>query len=320
MGSRLAKARNAFKKYRWKEMGGLWAVIDCAFSRLTLGSTIEEYVGLEFYRKSFRERNKYLTCHRQDRINKKYLAATTKEEHDRIGNKLQFDLFFKDYVHREFLAASAASEAEIRAFVGKHSAVLAKPLNKTQGIGILRVTAEELDDELIRKFIREDYLLEEFIAQHHKMAEINDTSVNTVRIATAVDRSGHAHPIGACVRCGARGSFVDNTHAGGVAFPIDIGTGIVIGSGKNRKTTEIFLFHPDSRVQMVGFQIPNWDILIERLTAAAETLPQMRYLGWDIAVTEDGVEFVEANYGHSAVGIQSDHVGKYKMVRSILYD
>jgi hypothetical protein len=45
---------------------------------------------------------------------------------------------------------------------------------------------------------------------------------------------------------------------------------------------------------------------------------EMYYLGWDIAVTESGIELVEANFGHASVVFQLDHVGKYALVKKLL--
>ena len=44
----------------------------------------------------------------------------------------------------------------------------------------------------------------------------------------------------------------------------------------------------------------------------------MIYLGWDIAITEDGVDFIEANFGHGVDVIQYDNVGKKEIMRKYL--
>lgn len=319
MKNRLNDFFAAFKKYDWKKIGGLWAKLDCLLSRMVFGSAVEEYVALEFYRKNFRERNRFLTGHRQAVINKRFLKKTTKEQRDRIGNKLQFNRFFNEFVHRDYLDSAHASEAEISAFIQKHGVILSKPLSSTHGDGIIKIDRAEITPSMLSMLGSGKYLLEEVIVQHPEIAKINPSSVNTVRVATALDRKGHAHIIGACLRCGAKGSIVDNTHSGGAAYPIHTDYGIVIGAGKNRKTFEEFIVHPGSDTVMPGLRIPNWSVLVDCVTRAAEKIPELPYLGWDIAITKDGIEFIEGNYGHSAVGIQSDQVGKFRKVNEILY-
>ena len=48
-------------------------------------------------------------------------------------------------------------------------------------------------------------------------------------------------------------------------------------------------------VQIVGLQIPNWDRAIARLKEAHKRVPQCTLYGWDIAITEDDIDIVEAN-------------------------
>lgn len=306
-------------EYDWDSIGGLSAKIDCMLSRVVYGAVVEEYIALEFYRKNRRERKKFLTGPRQVIILNHFLKKTTPEQRARIWDKLEFDRFFSEFINREYLDVSGSSDEEIVAFIQKHGAVLAKPLSETHGNGIFRIESSTMDPSVLTKIRAKQYLLEEIIVQHHEVAKPNPTSVNTVRIATALDRDGHAHPVGACLRCGAKGSCVDNTHSGGVAYPINTEYGIVIGPGKNRKTFEDYIIHPGSDTVMPGFRIPNWDILLDTVKKAAEKIPEFPYLGWDVAVTEDGVEIIEGNYAHSVVGIQSDQIGKRDLVMKLLF-
>lgn len=47
---------------------------------------------------------------------------------------------------------------------------------------------------------------------------------------------------------------------------------------------------------MLGFQIPNWAALLEFVKQAALVVPQVRFVGWDVAVKDDGFELIEANH------------------------
>ena len=42
-------------------------------------------------------------------------------------------------------------------------------------------------------------------------------------------------------------------------------------------------------------KIPMWDRVLEVVIEAAKKIPQVRYIGWDIAITNDGVELIEGN-------------------------
>ena len=69
---------------------------------------------------------------------------------------------------------------------------------------------------------------------------------------------------------------------------------------------------------MSGLQLPNWDSLLREVGEAAKLSKNMIYLGWDIAITEAGVDFIEANFGHGVDVIQYDNVGKKELIRKYL--
>ena len=46
---------------------------------------------------------------------------------------------------------------------------------------------------------------------------------------------------------------------------------------------------------MLGYPISNWNKVVEVCERASELLPQVRFIGWDVAVTSDSVELIEGN-------------------------
>lgn len=52
--------------------------------------------------------------------------------------------------------------------------------------------------------------------------------------------------------------------------------------------------HPSSGTLIKGFQIPHWDTVLDFVRQCAEACG-VDYVGWDIAVLEDGCALVEAN-------------------------
>lgn len=53
--------------------------------------------------------------------------------------------------------------------------------------------------------------------------------------------------------------------------------------------------HPVTKTQIVGFKIPYWEEIIKMVTEAAWIVPQVRTVGWDIAVTKSGPLIIEGN-------------------------
>ena len=106
---------------------------------------------------------------------------------------------------------------------------------------------------------------------------------------------------------GMGGSSVDNMSSGGLAVMIDPQTGIVYTTGRDY-LNNIHIYHPDTGVQLVGFQMPEWDKLLELLKEVANVIPEVRWVGWDFAYTNKGWSFVE---GNSRPGIATAQISEY---------
>ena len=324
IGARIKNYFGSYKRnYDWHNMGtGIPAVekLRCFFCRIFHKVNTEYYVAMEFYRKRPAEIRKYIGNVESRKIMLKMLKTSELAEHRTIGNKLNFDEFYgaAGFVKRDFLGTEKASEDEIRAFIERHGEVLKKPLYESGGSGIELLRREDLSSEVLQELKRRAYVLEERIVQHHLLSEINPSCVNTVRIVTILDKDRIPQIVGAALRCGAPGSIVDNLHSGGAAYPIDLTTGIISHPGRDNVSERSYAVHPSTGVFMIGRQLPNWDILLHEVREAAKLSKDMIYLGWDIAITEDGVDFIEANFGHGVDVIQYDNVGKKELMRQYL--
>ncbi len=47
---------------------------------------------------------------------------------------------------------------------------------------------------------------------------------------------------------------------------------------------------------MIGFEVPNWQDLIDFILRATQVFPTSRMIAWDVAVLENGFEMIEGNY------------------------
>lgn len=105
----------------------------------------------------------------------------------------------------------------------------------------------------------------------------------------------------ACIRMGNSVRPVDNINAGGMYSPIDLETGKIACAACDKQRI-VYERHPRSRCLLKGYQIPYWDKVMDICREAAHKVPQMGYIGWDVAITKDGPLFIEANNmpGHDA--------------------
>ena len=149
---------------------------------------------------------------------------------------------------------------------------------------------------------------EELIVQAPEMACFHPQSVNTVRFASFYDHDTFTRVM--CVfRMGMDGNVVDNGGAGGICASVDPLTGVCVGPG-TRENGERYQAHPNTGEQIVGFRIPHWEELIAIVEELVKVIPEQKYVGWDMALTEAGWMLVEANaWGQFEIGQMSDKQG-----------
>lgn len=294
--------------------------MDILWCRVAYGAPVSQYIGFGMHKMSRIERNRYLTINRSSNL-EPVLNRASAEEKEALSNKQLFNKAYCKFLHRDWLYVPESTDDEIRQFLTRHKAAMAKTVDGTRAKGIEKVDcalALQEGQSFIDRVREKGLLLEEFVRQHPDLNAVNPSSLNTLRIATLRDKQGVVHVIGASLRAGGAGSAVDNLHAGGVQYPVDVETGLIIRGGMTYDGKKDIIFHPSTHTKMIGFQIPNWEQVIASVKEAAAIPPHLRYIGWDVAITEDGCEFIEANIGQGTNGMQQDGVGKYPVIKKYL--
>ena len=288
---------------------------DVLLNKLINGVGPTVYFSWAMYRMNQMERSRYVAGCKSRKLEKIFNTNPNKESV--ISNKNNFNRTFGEFVTRQWCYAPACDDEQLRAFLERNHRFILKPLDLSQGIGVKRFeTAEVLKDlpGFIQMARESNSILEEFICQHPEMAALNPSSVNTIRVNTVRDRNGEVHVIAASLRVGGQSSVVDNFSAGGVQYPIDPRYGIVVGGGVTHDGTRDVFYHPSTGKQVLGFNIPHWDQVVETVKKAGTIPENIRYVGWDIAITESGCEMVEGNIGQGVNGLQLDGIGKYRII------
>lgn len=219
-------------------------------------------------------------------------------------DKAQTYYHFAKYYGREVCELhSWEQEQEIyNRFVQKHYDYIIKPIDESVGTGIQILHGKQ--DEVVKDMLESYHkglVVEELISQDARMAQIHPQSVNTVRITTFVvgDKTYILYPF---VRFGRAGNVVDNGGKGGLISAIDKETGIVFSSVD--ETGGKYIVHPDTGETIVGFRIPRWDEAISMAKELSRILPECRFVGWDLALTDKGWVMVEGNAHGQFVGFQ----------------
>ena len=59
--------------------------------------------------------------------------------------------------------------------------------------------------------------------------------------------------------------------------------------------------HPSSGKPFVGFEVPEWNKAISLCTEMAQCVPSVKFIGWDLAYTDNGWVLIEGNGGGQLV-------------------
>ena len=165
------------------------------------------------------------------------------------------------------------------------------------GWGVDVVDASMERDALLKRMRERGYnLVEAYVQQHPRLAELSPSGLNTVRMVTVLDENDQVHILGAILRMSVN-SFVDNIAMGNIASPIDLETGVLQSEGVYKDITKPPVAqHPVTGTQIVGFQIPHWNAVLEMIDRAALHDRSNRSIGWDVAITENGPSLIEGNH------------------------
>ena len=268
---------------------------DILWERIRYGTEIQDYFQYGFYKLKNRERRTYMTF---TRLRYTMSVCNNPAKRDLFDDKALFNRTFAAYIRRDWLDVTTADYADFEAFAKKHPSFFAKARSGMfgQDAGRYDTDGKKLE-EIYNHLKKNGCIVEELISQHRELRAFNEDSVNTLRVVTLLRADGSPKIMAAVLRLGRKGKTADNFHHFGIAATVDVDTGITNSCGIDREFKR-YLVHPDSGKQIIGFRIPSWDRITELVARAAKVVPDVGYVGWDLAVDENGdVQLVEGNYG-----------------------
>lgn len=288
------KAKEISAKINKSTIYVLFDMIKCAFK---YGSGYMDYFEFEFYLLNDKERGTYLTGRYNNEIVKKY---NNKEDWHKLDDKIEFNNLFREFLGRDFIDLRNTSFKNFKEFVSGKNKIIAKPLNSCGGKGIVvvdidssKVKNEYYTLKIYNSLVKnEQFLVEEYILQHSALSSLYDGSVNSLRVISFLDDDGNAHILSTILRIGNNGN-VDNFSSGGMYTFVNE-KGEVFVPAIDEKGN-VFEEHPVSKKRIVGFSVPNYDGILPLIKKISKVVPTIRYVGWDIVVTDKGLVVIEGN-------------------------
>lgn len=226
-----------------------------------------------------------------------------------FNDKMKTYQRFQPYYGREIIVVEKKADfAAFEQFVKQHPVFVKKNVYESCGKSIEKINAAKSGKtvrELFDTFLAEGKtIIEECVIQGGETALFNESSVNTVRCITFHTRHGVVAPY-CFMKIGRKGAFVDNGGAGGILVGIDEKTGMLNTAGID-ETHAVFEQHPDSGVPFAGYQLPKWDEMIRMCIEMSSQVTKVKYIGWDLAYTQDHKWVViEGNGMSQFIGPQS---------------
>ena len=167
------------------------------------------------------------------------------------------------------------------------------------------------DDEIIEtlsKYSEKDpYILQKRLSNHPQIARLSPGALATSRVVTCCLPDGRCEDIVAIFKMATGVNFADNFSIGGIAISVDKSSGI-LGAARTRNLQSGKLdCHPDTGARIAGFCIPHWHQVIQLCLEAHAVFSDYAFVGWDVAVTEDGPVLVEGNLDWGVESLQRAH-------------
>ena len=264
--------------------------VDMIYCGIVYQAGYYDYQEFEFYNLNKKERSTYLTRGKNNEIIKRF---NDKSFFPKFEDKIEFNKLFSNFISRDWMYLDNNLD-EFVEFFNSHKDIIVKPIDGSGGKGIEKYTyvnsnqAKKLFTSLVEN---NQLLVEGFIKQHPEMNRLYDKSVNTLRMFTFI-KDGQPHFLQAILKIG-NGGVVDNFSSGGMYTYVN-DDGVVFVEAIDQ-ADNVFYTHPVSNTQIVGFKVPMFKEAVDMVKECSKVVPQVAYVGWDVAISESGPEIVEGN-------------------------
>lgn len=270
----------------------LLIMMDMAWCGVKYGAGYSDYIEFDFDLLNAKQRSTYLTSN----LNDKALIKYNDKNYIHIFNdKVEFLEKFKKYTNRDFISLEKASVKDFEKFLKDKTKICVKPINLTSGKGIeiIKINKNTNVEKLYNQLKENNQLLvEDFIVQHKDMNKLFPNSVNSLRVISFVTDEGDVAILGVVLKMGTKDGVDNHSNGGLYTFVNDKG---IVEEPPFDDYGNSYTEHPITGTPIIGFKVPMYNEIIELIKKAAKVVPQVRYVGWDVAVTENGPVIIEGN-------------------------
>ncbi|MBQ9267280.1 MAG: hypothetical protein IJ217_03250 [Clostridia bacterium] len=211
-----------------------------------------------------------------------------------LSDKIAFNHFFKEFLKRDFIDLRTTNLEEFEKFLEGKEVVFAKVIDSFGGHGVSKILLSEYPDKevLLKELIeKKQFLCEEALVQSDELNEINPNAINSFRVVTLY-KEGKAYVLNNALRVNQDASEVIGS-TNDLYF--SLGEDGKIDSNVVDDYGNIYEAHPLTGKRFSEVQIHGVKEAFEMCKEAALKLPEVRYIGWDVAFTNQGPAIIEGN-------------------------
>lgn len=222
------------------------------------------------------------------------MGSTIENESLRNSKDLQ-DLISKYKLHSFVIK-------HIGSGVGNNVYVIERVIEENGTTMLIDITGRKFDvnefDSLLQKKSGrlQGYLVEERVDTHKELKKLAGDGLTSIRINTLIDSSGKSNVQLSFLRLGMPKKATDHSANGGIMVPIDSLTG-ELKKALDFSNQKWLSNHPLTGSKLEGEVIPNWNKVVSIANNAAEKCTGLRWVGWDVVLTNEGPVILEGNVG-----------------------
>lgn len=294
--------------------------IDIILCTVLYGASPNNYKSFEYKKLNTKQRKTYVTYG----LSKKMIKTFNDKSYIHIfEDKTEFATRFDKYFGRQWVPTEDLTFEQFKIFnEAAKGHFIYKPVEEAQGQGI--IVFEGIDDikscfEQIKR--AEKGILEQWILQHSALNEVYDKAINCLRIIT-VTYDNKVKFLSGGVTWG-NGGKIANASATGIVSPINFRTGVLEKPAADF-LGNVYYYHPVTGAKLIDFKMPYWKETVKMIRSAAREIPQIGYVGWDIAITPDGPIIIEGNttpgYKYYQIPVHMEnHLGNRAIYQTCLH-
>jgi len=187
---------------------------------------------------------------------------------------------FYDHQHKKI---SNTTLSEILDYF--NSEIVIKSDSAATGQDITFTNSRDLDFSIFKS--HRNYVIQPAVKQHSILSEIHQSSLNTLRIVTVIEKGQGVRPILSVLRFGTGGVRTDKLMDGGGFVEINK-DGSLGKYGYDEYGLQVSEYHPDTGCKFNEIKLPDFDKIIGNCVNAHQKFPYMKMIAWDVAIEKGG--------------------------------